>query len=134
MDKYISNIFLWDKPHPKGKLKPWKPLCNVYEEEHEIVVVFELPGIDMAHCSLSFDHGILTLEGHRMEFPKPGRGSKIQYHMIEIIDGKFERNLKVSVNIDTTAITASYDKGFLTIKLPKLNKKTKSRSVNVRIK
>lgn len=134
MDKYTSNIYLWDKPHPKGKLKPWKPMCNVYEEDERIVVVFELPGIDMEHCSLSFNHGILTLEGHRREFPRPGRGSSIQYHMIEISDGRFERNLKVSVNIDSTKITAHYDRGFLTVKLPKMKEKNKPRSVKIKIK
>ena len=66
--------------------------------------------------SVEFADGILTISGERT----PRREGKRHYHAMEVQIGPFERRFRLPVPVDPTSIRASYEHGFLEVRLTKL--------------
>src|SRR5438034_900912 len=66
--------------------------------------------------SVEFADGILTIGGER----KPRREGKPHYHAMEVQVGPFERRFRLPVPVDPDSIHASYEHGFLEVRLTKL--------------
>ena len=98
----------------------WTPAVDMYETDAEIVVVFELAGIDTQQTEVHAEPNLLTVRGARRERRAPVQGDERRtYHALEIAYGRFERSLRLPPGIDTSAAQASYRDGFLEITLPK---------------
>ena len=95
-----------------------EPDVDVNENEKEIRVSAELPGIDEKDLDVCLEGNLLTLKGEKKEekVTQEGKG-----HMTERCYGSFERRIAVpSVQIDADKVNASMKKGVLTVILPKL--------------
>ena len=66
--------------------------------------------------TVEFADGILTVGGERL----PSQGGKRHYHAMEVQIGPFERRFRLPVPVDPTSIQASYEHGFLEVRLTKL--------------
>jgi len=60
--------------------------------------------------------GSLTISGERLA----RREGKRHYHAMEVQIGPFERRLRLPVPVDPDSIHASYEAGFLEVRLAKL--------------
>jgi HSP20 family protein len=103
----------------------WRPPTDVYETDDNIVVKVELAGMDVSDFDISFANRRLTIAGAR---PDP-EGKRI-YQNMEIRYGPFRTEVLVGWALDQSAITATYEGGFLYVMLPK---ETQEHRVRVQI-
>lgn len=94
----------------------WVPAVDIYEDEDEIVLVAEVPGIEMEDVDIQVRDNTLTLKGERkMEKPV----NKENYHRVERTYGTFVRSFTLPSTVEQDKISANYAKGVLEIKMPK---------------
>jgi HSP20 family protein len=95
----------------------WMPYVDIYENAESLVIKIELPGVSREDVQLDVHDGILSLSGTK-SFNNGGRGAN--YHMVERQYGNFRRSFNLPESIDDERIAANFDKGVLTITLPKV--------------
>jgi HSP20 family protein len=93
----------------------WKPRTDVYETDTELVVHMDIAGMRAEDFSVELNDGILKISGERTT-QQPGRR---HYHAMEVQIGPFERRFRLPVVVDPASIRATYEHGFLEIRLAK---------------
>jgi HSP20 family protein len=95
------------------------PPVNVAESEQYYTVSVELPGMDAKDISIELMGNQLHISGERKwEEEKKGK----EYHRVESQYGTFSRSLTLPDNLrlDRESIDATFQKGVLEIKVPKV--------------
>ncbi len=92
------------------------PTLDVKETENELVVKADLPGIDEKDVNLTIYNGVLTLRGEKKSEHTDEREN---YHVMERSYGSFQRSIRLPETIDEDKAEARFDKGVLTVTLPK---------------
>lgn len=104
------------------------PPVDVYEDEHNITLKIEVPGIDENDIDVRVENNTLTVHGER-KFEKE---EKENYRRVERQYGSFTRTFTLPQTVDAENIQADYDKGVLKVKLAKkAEAKPKQIKVNV---
>ena len=93
--------------------REWRPPTDVYETDDAIEVKVEIPGMHEPDFTITMVDRRLVITGNR---PEPER--KLSYHNMEIRYGPFRTEVHIAVNLHKEAIEASYEGGFLYVKLP----------------
>ncbi len=93
----------------------WAPAVDIYEQEGNIVLKAELPGVDPKDVDVRVENNVLTLRGERKFDNEVKRES---YHRIERSYGTFTRSFTLPNMIDTDKIKAEYKEGVLRMSLP----------------
>lgn len=94
----------------------WSPVVDVSENEREIVVEAELPGMKKEEIDIQWNDGTLALRGERkIQSAKSGE----RFHRMERQYGAWQRVFQFEIPIDASGVSADYDHGVLTIRLPK---------------
>lgn len=108
---------LWQVPRFAHLRKGFRPNVDVYRtsEPAEVVVVVELAGVEPGTIHVEVGERALLIAGER---PRPAAAGKPSYHQVEVEWGLFERRLTLPEDVDPSAGEASYERGFLTIRLP----------------
>lgn len=83
-------------------------------------IVLEIPGIEKSDFSITIKEGTLSVSGEKL-LPKELESARRLKR--EAIHGRFEKQFKLSDNLDTENVTANYHYGHLHILLPKLPEK-----------
>ena len=91
------------------------PTADIFEAEHALTVVLEMPGVEKSNVDISVEAGVLTIEG-RLDFSKY-EGMQPVYTEYNV--GHYRRSFTLSNKIDQTKIGAEMRDGVLTITLPK---------------
>jgi HSP20 family protein len=99
-----------------GKTGHWSPLTDVYETDESVVVAVEIAGARPEALSVSFEQGVLTVQGVRDEPPRVGRRS---YYKMEMRFGSFLRRVRMPCAVSAGEAHAAYERGVLTVVLPK---------------
>ena len=89
---------------------------DVIENDQELVLSADLPGIKMENVEVKIEDGTLTLSGSRTletESKKDG------YHRLERSFGSFRRAFTLPDSVDVAKVQAAMKDGVLTVKLPK---------------
>jgi len=68
----------------------WEPPADVFEDEHEIVIIVALPGVPAERVEVTSESGALVV---RAESPLPFSGSRRAVRQLEIPYGYFERRI-----------------------------------------
>ncbi|WP_193171182.1 Hsp20/alpha crystallin family protein [Nisaea nitritireducens] len=92
------------------------PTTDMKESDTQISITTELPGMGEDDVEVTVKSGTLTVKGEKTE---EKRDEKDNYHLTERRYGQFQRSFKLPENIDEAKIKASFDKGVLTITMPK---------------
>jgi HSP20 family protein len=95
----------------------WTPNVDVYESGNDLVVKFELPGVDPASVKLSVNGSSLILQGDKPRLEAP-EGAK--FHCLERGFGRFRRTIRLSVPINTHKAKTEYREGLLKVAFPKV--------------
>ena len=92
------------------------PTMDVTEDEDRFHIAVELPGMDEKDVEVVLSDNVLTIKGEKRveteETEKP-------YAYMERSYGSFRRSIPLDVEVVTDKIEATFDKGVLTIDLPK---------------
>ena len=115
-EKTIEDMFRSMSPMFSLSEKAWKPQTDIYETEKEIIVLAELAGVSKENLEIEVNSKAVRIYGRRDE---PRSKEPAKYRLAEIQFGKFERIMFLPVVIDTENVSASYDEGFLKIRLTK---------------
>ena len=116
------NSALQDVWEPVGvssfRQREFQPEVSVSENEREIRVQAELPGMKENEIEITYEPGNLILKGEKKE--EEQRESKERgVHYSEWRYGAFERRIPLRVEVQESQIQANFDRGVLTVVLPK---------------
>jgi HSP20 family protein len=92
------------------------PPVDVYEDEHNVTLKIEVPGIDEKDLDIRVENNTLTVHGER-KFEKEEKEEN--FHRIERRYGSFSRSFTLPNSVDTENIRANYEQGVLNIELSK---------------
>jgi len=92
------------------------PPVDVYEDEHNIILKIEVPGIDEKDIDVRMENNTLTIHGER-KFEKEEKEEN--FRRVERMYGSFTRSFTLPDSVDAEHVTADYDKGMLKINLAK---------------
>ena len=121
MDR-LWNRFLDDWPLPTMFSKGWAPMADISETKDKLIVKAELPGLDPEDIKLSLSGDLLTIKGEK----KKEKEEKDEHHYsLERYSGEFQRSFRLPVEVQADKIDAKFDKGVLTIAMPKTAKTQK---------
>ena len=95
----------------------WAPPVDVREDDSEIALSIELPGVNPEDVDVSSDNGMLTVRGHKSAERK--EGDEAQYYLVERTYGSFTRSFRLPKGVDDSKITADFAQGVLQIRVPK---------------
>jgi HSP20 family protein len=92
------------------------PPVDIYEDEHNIILKIEVPGIDEKDIDVSIQNNTLTVRGER----KIEKDEKEEnFHRVERQYGSFTRSFTLPSSVDPGQVSARCDKGVLKISLAK---------------
>src|SRR6266852_4056341 len=105
------------------------PAVDVYEDEHNVTLKIEVPGIDEKDIDVRIENNTLTVHGER-KIEKEEKEEN--FRRVERQYGEFTRSFTLPSSVDPGQVTAHYDKGILKINLAKkAEAKPKQIKVNV---
>jgi len=94
----------------------WLPAVDVHENEHEITLRAELPGMTEDDIELTIDKGRLTVQGEKRLEKEDTDGED---RRIESSYGSFYRSFPLPDTVDQDNINASFKNGVLYVTLAK---------------
>ena len=110
-------------------LSRFAPAVDVYEDEHNVSLKIEVPGIEEKDIDVRIENNTLTVHGER-KFEKEEKEEN--FRRVERSYGSFSRSFTLPNTVDVEHVSAHYDKGVLKITLPKkAEAKPKQIKVNV---
>ncbi|MFB4319848.1 Hsp20/alpha crystallin family protein [Actinomadura sp. 21ATH] len=84
----------------------------------DVVLRFDLPGIDPGSIEVTVDRGVLSVTARREE----EFGEDERVFVRERVMGTFTRRVYLSEHLDAEAVEAAYDNGVLAVRIPVLEK------------
>lgn len=96
--------------------RSWRPAMDVYETGDEIIVLAEIAGVVKEDLDIEVNSKAIRISGVRDVRP---RVESCKYRLAEIQYGRFERILVLPAIIDPDKVDASFQDGFLTVRLAK---------------
>ena len=108
----------------------WSPSVNISETDGEYLIRAELPAVRKEDVHVTFDDGLITVSGERMQ-KKEDKGEK--FHRVETIYGKFSRSFSLPEDVDSAAIRAESKDGVLTVHVPKLKTEQKKAVTQIKV-
>lgn len=117
----FDELMLWPRSLlarlPAGAaVEEWSPSCDVTENEAEIIVHAELPGVAPADIEVSIRDSMLTVRGEKKaETTREDEGKTYS----ERFFGSFERTIRIPSTVDEEKISAQVKDGVLEVRLPK---------------
>jgi HSP20 family protein len=103
------------------------PKIDVVDQDSEVLVRAELPGVNKEDLDVSLSENMLTLRGQTR---REQHVEKDNYFRSEISQGSFLRSIYLPVEVDSDHVTASLRDGILEVKLPKIES-SKRKSIQV---
>jgi HSP20 family protein len=102
------------------------PVADIYEAEHDLTIILEMPGVEKRNVDILVEDGVLNVEG-RLDLTKY-QGLQPLYTEYNI--GHYARSFRLSSKIDQNKIAAEMKDGVLSLKLPKVEE-AKPRSIQI---
>ena len=114
MNRLFDGFF---GPRGNGQgARQWLPPMDLVEVDGDLVLRADLPGVKEDDVAIEIRDGVLTISGQRNAEHEDKREG---YHRVERAFGSFSRSLSLPKGIDADAVTASFDRGVLEVRVPK---------------
>jgi len=133
-DDYFSrgwlSPFRFEWPSHRKLAAPFEgktPHVDLIENEDEVVIKAEMPGVDKKDLDISLTANTVTIKGATSHEEKEEKGD---YYRREISRGSYSRTLSLPVEVDEEKARAKLKDGYLELVLPK-SKKAKKRTIKV---
>lgn len=95
--------------------RAWTPVVDIMENEGELVVRAEIPGMHREDIDIEVTSESLTIRGER----KFNQEENEKYIRVERPYGPFQRSFSIGVPVQSDKVKASYHDGILEIVIPK---------------
>jgi len=96
--------------------RSWAPPIDIYETPDAYRVVAELPGFSPDQVDVTVNEGTLTIKGERKFYDEVNEEN---FHRVERRFGQFQRLVSLPAQVDAEKVEAGFDKGVLTVSIPK---------------
>jgi HSP20 family protein len=107
----------------------WAPAVDIYEQDGNLVLKAELPGVDPKDVDVRVENNVLSLRGERKLDQEVKKES---YHRVERSYGGFARSFTLPSVVDTSNIKAEFRDGVLRMTLPK-REEAKPRQIQINV-
>ena len=104
------------QPGPGPGAQAWAPPVDISERKDAYLVAAELPGVGIEDLEITFQDGLLTIQGERHPAHDPA-AEKV--HRAERRYGAFRRSITLPSHVMADAIEATAHNGVLQILVPK---------------
>jgi HSP20 family protein len=129
MNRLFRESYSPEGPEEALTTTSFAPPVDIYEDEHNITMKLEVPGIDEKDIDVRIENTTLTVHGER-KIEKEEKEEN--FRRVERQYGSFTRSFTLPSSVDLGQVSAHYDKGVLTINLAKkAEAKPKQIKVNV---
>src|SRR5438477_2547049 len=129
MNRLFRESYSPEGPEEALTTTSFAPPVDIYEDEHNITLKMEVPGIDEKDIDVRIENNTLTVRGER-KFEKEEKEEN--FRRVERQYGSFTRSFTLPNSVDTGQVGATYDNGVLKIKLAKkAEAKPKQIKINV---
>lgn len=92
------------------------PSVNIKETDRSFELELAAPGLEKKDFRISIDEDVLTIALEKQHVKEE---EEKKYRIREFGYSTFKRSFQVPQNVDVNIINANYDKGILTVTLPK---------------
>ena len=106
MDRMAQQLF--------GAFDGTRVPMDAYRKGDEVVLVFDLPGVDRESIDLTVERGVLSLRAERPW----DVGDEAEVYAAERGHGALERQVLLGEALDIDHVEASFDDGVLTVRIP----------------
>ena len=111
-DRLFTRLFDTQNASPQR----WVPAMDLTEAEDHFVLKADLPGLSEDDVSIEVQDNTLTISGERSaEHVQREKG----WHRIERSFGRFSRALTLPDGVNPDGVTADFDRGVLSVRIPK---------------
>ena len=110
-DSFLERFFGED-----AALSSFSPRVDISEDKEAYHLEAELPGVRQEDIKLNYEKGILTLSGCKGHSEEKKEKNFLRR---ETYVGNFSRSFRLSEDVDQDKIIARFDKGVLSVLLPK---------------
>ncbi|MCX6466859.1 MAG: Hsp20/alpha crystallin family protein [Pseudonocardiales bacterium] len=122
LDRFTQQVF----GSPGTWSRPTAMPMDAYRSGDEFVVVFDLPGVDPSAIDLDVERNVLTVRAER----RPAAGEGVEMQVSERPLGVFSRQLFLGDSLDAEHISAAYEAGVLTLRIP-VAERAKPRKISI---
>lgn len=110
-----------------GSSDLWTPPVDVEETPEQLILTAELPGMNHEDIDVELEDGVLTIQGEKKEEQKAEGTQGLLY---ERRWGSFTRRFTLPRAVDAAGITANFENGILTVRVPKAEE-AKGRKIEI---
>jgi HSP20 family protein len=129
MNRLFRESYSPEGPEEALTTTSFAPPVDIYEDEHNITLKLEVPGIDEKDIDVRVEGNTLTVHGER-KIEKEEKEEN--FRRVERRYGSFTRSFTLPSSVDPAQVSADYNRGVLKIKLAKkAEAKPKQIKVNV---
>lgn len=114
VQRNFRDFFGW--PADESGSTALTPAMDVHEDDHNLTVTLELPGMTKDQLEVTLENGVLTVAGEKkVEREEEGK----RYYAVERRSGSFRRAVSLPTDVDAAKADARFDNGVLTVTVPK---------------
>jgi HSP20 family protein len=104
------------------------PRLDVCENDQELCITADLPGIEASKVDLRLDGDVLTICGERSD---ENRREQDDFHIMERSYGRFQRSVQLPFSPDPDQVKARLENGVLNLSIPKQGAQQRSRRIEL---
>jgi HSP20 family protein len=119
LDRMFDDVFNNLGGGLRGSDADWRsvtPTIDVAEDDKQVVVTAELPELDEKDLEVTLSGDVLTIRGEKRAEQEESKGGATH---IDRRFGSFARSIRLPFEVRDEKVDARYDKGVLTIRVPK---------------
>ena len=116
MNRLFRESYSAEVPEEALTTTSFAPPVDIYEDEHNITLKLEIPGIDEKDIDVRIENTTLTVHGQR-NIEKEEKEEN--FRRVERQYGSFTRSFTLPSSVDPGQVSAHYDRGVLKINLAK---------------
>lgn len=112
----LDNFFSSQRPLFSLSNRVWNPPTDIFEEGKLTHIRMEIAGLDESAMQLVVQRNVLIIRGRRDQ-EHTGTRENMNYHLLEVHYGEFERAFAFSFTLQEDKIKARYERGFLIVEV-----------------
>jgi HSP20 family protein len=127
MDRVFDRFLNFGFSRPSPTPKRWAPAVDISETPEDILVKVEIPGVEPKDIHVSVMGHLLEIQGERQrDFDETTE----KLHRVEGNYGRFTRRVRLSADVESEKVRATYRNGILRLVLPK-SKEQSSKKIQI---